>query len=150
MAEKSEQIGRVVGIAYRPSSGMPMTEVAECAIEASRGLMQEERASRKRQVSLLSRESWSATCAELGVELPWPVRRANLLTTGIDLAACIGTTLIIGVIEIEVTKETRPCALMDEQHEGLRAALVPDGRGGVCAKVIVGGTVRVGDAVAAR
>lgn len=72
MAEESEQIGRVVGIAYRPSSGMPMTEVAECAIEAGRGLVQEERKSRKRQVTLLSRESWSATCAELGVELPWP------------------------------------------------------------------------------
>lgn len=150
MAEQSEQSGRVVAIAYRPSSGMPMTEAAECAIEAGKGLMEEERKSRKRQVTLLSRESWSAACAELGVELPWHVRRANLLTTGIDLAACIGTTLIIGSIEIRVTGETRPCTVMDEQHAGLLAALVPDGRGGVSAEVMVGGTVRVGDPVAAR
>ena len=43
--------------------------------------------------------------------------------------------------------ETDPCSRMDEQHAGLRDALTPDWRGGVCCRVIAGGNVAVGDEV---
>jgi len=36
---------------------------------------------------------------------------------------------------------------MDQQHAGLRQALVPDCRGGVYGQVLTGGTILVGDAV---
>ena len=38
-------------------------------------------------------------------------------------------------------------SLMDQQHAGLRRALVPDCCGGVYGQVLTGGTVRVGDPV---
>ena len=44
--------------------------------------------------------------------------------------------------------ETAPCERMDEQHQGLRAALTPDWRGGVSCKVLNDATIKVGDGVA--
>jgi MOSC domain-containing protein YiiM len=58
-----------------------------------------------------------------------------------------GAKLVIGDLVLEVTQETQPCHLMDEAHFGLRAALKPDWRGGVCCRVVEGGTIRIGDRV---
>jgi MOSC domain-containing protein YiiM len=55
--------------------------------------------------------------------------------------------LRIGDVELEVTKETAPCYLMDQAHEGLLRALKPDWRGGVCCRVVKGGEIRLGDRV---
>ena len=65
-------------------------------------------------------------------------------------ASCLrlGTAISIGKIRIQSHGETRPCGIMEGQREGLRKALVPDGRGGVFGQVTTEGTVRVGDRVA--
>jgi MOSC domain-containing protein YiiM len=70
-----------------------------------------------------------------------------LLIGGLDLSATIGRTLSIGSTRIQVHGETKPCGLMDQQHAGLRQALVPDCRGGVYGQVLTGGTILVGDPV---
>jgi len=54
---------------------------------------------------------------------------------------------VIGSLVLEVTQETQPCQVMEAAHRGLRAALTPDWRGGVCCRVIQSGTIRVGDRV---
>ena len=42
----------------------------------------------RRQVTVLRLEDWQAACAQAGrPELPWTTRRANLLVSGIDVAA---------------------------------------------------------------
>jgi MOSC domain-containing protein YiiM len=46
-----------------------------------------------------------------------------------------------------ITRETDPCERMDALAPGLRAALTPDWRGGACSRVVVGGTIRVGDTI---
>jgi MOSC domain-containing protein YiiM len=53
--------------------------------------------------------------------------------------------LHIGEVELQITMETRPCHLMDRAHEGLRAALRPEWRGGVCCVVRRGGAIKLGD-----
>jgi MOSC domain-containing protein YiiM len=90
--------------------------------------------------------------AELGgsrgpVALPWTARRANLLVEGVALPKARGGQVRIGPVLIEVTYPTQPCARMEEAHAGLLKALHPDWRGGITARVLEGGTVRLGDPV---
>ena len=100
-----------------------------------------------RQVTVLSVESWAAVCSTVGSEVPWTVRRANLLIEGIDLAQSAGSRLRVGAATLEITGETAPCGRMEEQVPGLRGALEPDWRGGIRCRVVEEGEVRVGDAV---
>ena len=60
-----------------------------------------------------------------------------------------GRALAHGDLVLEITGECGPCTRMDEQYEGLTAALMADWRGGVTCRVISGGRVAVGDAVEA-
>jgi MOSC domain-containing protein YiiM len=107
----------------------------------------------RRQVTVLSLEDWQAACAQVGrPELPWTTRRANLLVSGIDLAAvnhasAEGRLLRIGAVELEVTGETAPCERMEEACPGLRAALAGAGRGGVTCRVRRGGELAAGNPV---
>ncbi len=100
----------------------------------------------ERQVTVLAREAWQRGCAELGAELAWTTRRANLLVEGLELEGSAGRRIAIGSLLLEICGETAPCPRMDEQHEGLRAALERGWRGGVSCRVLVPGVVSVGDA----
>ena len=124
-----------------------MVEATECSVVAGRGLTVETRKAGKRQVTLLSAESWADACRDLKAELPWTYRRANLLVEGVDLVAGIGRTISIGSVRVLVHGETTPCDLMERQHAGLFGALAPSCRGGVYGEVLNDGTVRVGDDV---
>jgi len=148
LGDQGQCNGIVKVIAYRPIDGRPMAEVTEIAVLPGRGPDIENRKPGKREITLLSAESWAQVCGELGVKLPWLFRRANLLIEGIDLSTTIGATLAVGCVRIRVHGETKPCGIMDQQHDGLRKALAPDCRGGVYGQVLAGGTIRVGDPVA--
>jgi MOSC domain-containing protein YiiM len=104
----------------------------------------------RRQITLLSREQWAQACGQLGTELDWLLRRANLyVADAIFGYRLLQRKLAIGYdVAVEITGETAPCKRMDEQFPGLKAALEPDWRGGVTCKVIHGGTIRYGDTVA--
>jgi MOSC domain-containing protein YiiM len=102
----------------------------------------------KRQVTLMERGDWEAATAEVGMVLPWWERRCNLLVDGLDLPQRAGARLQIGAdVVLEVTVEDDPCARMDAVAPGLFAALRPDWRGGVCARVLAGGAITVGDQI---
>ena len=102
----------------------------------------------KRQVTLMERGDWEAATAELGLVLPWWERRCNLLVDGLDLPRRAGARLRIGRdVMLEVTVEDDPCVRMDAVAPGLFAALIPDWRGGACARVISGGWIAVGDVI---
>lgn len=149
MANQSQNHGSgiVRAIAFRPTDSDPMREIEECRVLVNRGLELENRPPGKRSLTLLSRESWSDTCRDLQADLPWWIRRANLLVEGFDLAASIEHTVEIGAIRVYIHDETRPCKLMDEQHEGLRAALKSEFRGGVFGQVLNEGVIRIGDEI---
>jgi MOSC domain-containing protein YiiM len=101
----------------------------------------------RRQVSLMERGDWEAAVAEIGRELPWQARRANLLVEGIDLPQRGGARLRIGKALLEITVECDPCYRMEEIALGLEAALTPDWRGGALARVLEGGPIAVGDEI---
>jgi MOSC domain-containing protein YiiM len=145
---------RLLAIAIRHRSRGTMLELPRAEVTRSGGVADDVRGRPgRRQVTVLSLEDWQAACAQAGrPELPWTTRRANLLVTGIDLAALERNAgerglLRIGTVELEVTGETAPCERMDEACPGLRAALAGAGRGGVTCRVRRGGELAAGDPV---
>ena len=101
-----------------------------------------------RQVTILSESAWQKACEAVSTDLPWTTRRVNLLIdSGEFSAADVGKSIRIGDVELKITRETNPCARMDQQHQGLTAALTPDWRGGVCCNVITAGEIQTGDRV---
>ncbi len=126
-----------------------MTEIDSVEITCEQGVVLDTRGKPgKRQVTVLSAESWQAVCHELDVELPWTTRRANILVSGITFSANdMGKILQMGDVRLQITVETDPCHRMDEQQQGLTAALTPDWRAGVCCRVLQGGFIRLNDKV---
>jgi MOSC domain-containing protein YiiM len=124
-----------------------MDAVRQATLVEGRGLEGNVDRSRRRQVTILAREAWSAALADLGADVDPSARRANLLISGLTLAATRGRVLRVGDARLLVGGETRPCERMDEAHAGLQAALSPDWRAGVFAEVLHGALVRVGDPV---
>lgn len=113
-----------------------------------RGALAATKPDRKRQVSLLEAESWRAAMAEAGAFLDWWLSRRNLLLDGAPLPRAPGTRLRVGEgLVIEITGECDPCERMDALHDGLRAALIPDWRGGFVGRVVEDGQISVGDEV---
>ena len=140
-------MGRLLRIARAPALRAALVEVEEVEVGGSEGIRGDARGTKSgRQVTVLFREGWESACGELGVTLPWVTRRANLLVEGIAPPR-EGCRLRIGDLVLEVTQETKPCHVMEAAHRGLKRALTPAWRGGVCCRVVTGGRIRVGDHV---
>lgn len=102
----------------------------------------------RRQISLLEGDSWRAAQVDSGCLADWFHSRRNLLVEGLRLPRQPGARLAIGAsLVLEVTCECYPCERMDDLHPGLRAALTPDWRGGVLARVITDGHIAVDDTI---
>ena len=141
-------MGRLAGIARREKKRAPMETLESADLSATTGVAGDSRGKPgTRQVTLLSARDWRSACEELGADLPWTVRRANLFIDQIDLPKAAGHVVAIGPVRLRTTLEVAPCSRMDEQAPGLRKALQPDWRGGVACEVIEGGTISVGDEV---
>ena len=94
-----------------------------------------------RQVLLMDSE----TLDEMGLK-PSQVRE-NVTTTGLAPGSvAAGQRLVLGdEVVLEVTGDCAPCGRMDEIRAGLRERL--EGRRGLLATVIEGGTMTVGDTI---
>lgn len=140
--------GRLIGIARTIELRAPMEEAQTAEVSLETGIAGDARGRKQgRQVTVLFREGWDDACRDLGVSLPWTTRRANLYVEGMDRPRTVGGRISVGNVVLEVTQETAPCMLMERFHEGLKGALTPDWRGGVCCSVISGGDIHVGDKV---
>lgn len=144
----SEQlVGHVLAIALRDADKTVMHEVTDATAIENGGLVGDPPSSPDRGVTLLAAGQWKLVTDQLGANLPWWTRRANVLVEADSLAHLIGRRVQIGDMELQVIAETKPCGLMDKLHNGLRAALAPDVRAGVYGRVVKAGSFRIGDAV---
>jgi len=98
-------------------------------------------AASKRQVLLADREALDAVAV-----LPGTIKE-NVTVEGVDVMRLpAGTRLRLGGSAVlEITAICEPCFRMDEIRDGLRAEL--EGRRGMLARVVEGGTIGVGDAI---
>jgi MOSC domain-containing protein YiiM len=142
--------GRLIGIARRDRKRAPMEELDRVLVEDDAGLEGDYRGRfPNRGVTVIAREAWEAALADLddANELPWTLRRANLLVEQIELPREPGHLIQVGGALLRITGETDPCGRMEEQRKGLMAALTPDWRGGITCVVVQGGEVALGDQV---
>lgn len=143
----SDGTGRIEALWVKRMADGPMDPVESMDLVADRGIVGNADQGGWRQVTFLSRERWDKVEADLGTEVDPILRRANVLVSGIELAETRGQYLAIGDTRLEIRGETRPCRLMDEQHDGLKDALDADWGGGAFAYVHTSGSINLGDAV---
>ncbi|MBM3256829.1 MAG: MOSC domain-containing protein [Candidatus Liptonbacteria bacterium] len=139
----------LVGIATRMRPKAPMQKHHHVTVQTDFGIVGDARAkvNSKRQITVLSAESWSEACAAIGKPtLDWTTRRANLFITGKKFGPeDKGKGLRIGAVTLLIVGECDPCNRMEEQVPGLEAALTPHWRGGVICKVLRGDDLTIGD-----
>jgi MOSC domain-containing protein YiiM len=145
--------GTLAGIARKAYPGSPMEVIEHAFLSTALGVTGDARGivrngKNKRQVSLMELGDWRAVMTELGMDVPWQERRANLLVDGLDLPQRAGAIIRIGdTARIETTMECDPCIRMEQVAPGLMDALRPGWRGGVLGRVLSDGEIRVGDPI---
>ena len=139
----------IKAIAIRNRARAAMQSIDSAQISVASGILGDFRGTQKdRQITLLSELAWQKACQQLDTELPWTMRRANLLVDGIEFdESYVGRKVRIGTVELVVTRETNPCSMMDAQHLGLTAVLAADWRGGICCNVVSPGHIKLGDRI---
>src|SRR5512138_1074559 len=88
--------GQLEAIWIKRAHRGPMDPVREARLVEGKGVDGSVDRSRRRQVTILSREAWDACMAELDADLDPSTRRANLLVTGVDLEGTRNRVLRIG------------------------------------------------------
>ena len=147
--------GKLAGIARHAQPKGPMETLERVAVTMAEGVHGDFRGGlattkpgRKRQVSLIEADCVTAAMAEAGALLDWSDCRRNLLVEGLRLPRAEGTRVKVGAtLVIEITCECDPCERMEALHQGLRAAMTPDWRGGFLGRVIEDGEIAVGDEI---
>lgn len=139
--------GRLEAIWIKRAHRGPMDAAPAAELVAGRGIRGNADQGRRRQVTVIDRDAWSAALEDLGETVAPSARRANLMISGVDLARSRGRVLWVGDCRLQIGGETRPCYRMDEALEGLQDALGRDWRAGVFCVVLDDGVIRVGDAV---
>ena len=147
------QQGRVEWIGLRPARREPMQVVAEAEAEADRHLRGDHARPRpggKRQLTLIQHEHLGAVGSFLGQARDSidPARlRRNLVVSGLNLLALKNRQVRIGEeVIIEITGECHPCSRMEEEL-GAGGYNAMRGHGGLTARIVQGGPIRVGDSV---
>jgi MOSC domain-containing protein YiiM len=155
--------GRLEAILLRPQRGAPMRSVQQVEALVAQGLEGDRSAAAgkpsspadgKRQATLLQAEHLGVVAALMGSSAIDPARlRRNLVVSGLNLIAARSLfkdqrlVLCIGAeVQLEISGPCEPCSLM-EALLGAGGYNAMRGHGGMTARVIASGSLRIGDAV---
>lgn len=141
--------GRVRWIGLRPARDVPMHEVATAEAVTGVGLAGDRYAggSGKRGITLIQAEHLPVIAALSGHDAVAPATlRRNLVVEGIPLVALKGNRFRIGGVLLEGTDDCDPCSRMEDAL-GPGGYNAMRGMGGLCARILEGGALHVGDAV---
>ena len=152
--------GRVEWLGLRSGRAVPMRVVEQALAEPGTGLVGDRylvsngmrsngRGSGKRGVTLIQAEHLPVIAALAGHDAVTPATlRRNVVVSGLPLMALKGRRFRIGEVLLEGTGPCDPCSRM-ELALGPGGYNAMRGHGGLCARILEGGTLRVGDAVVA-
>lgn len=144
------QIGRVEWIGVRPARDKTMISLQEVEVNIDKGLEGDRFAGRSgnpRQATLIQQEHLVAIASYLQSDSIEPeVLRRNIVVSGINLLALKDKTFQIGEVSLECTGLCHPCSKMEKQlGEGGYNAM--RGHGGITARVVKAGIIRLNDNV---
>lgn len=127
----------------------PMLKCTEITCLAGRGIEGDRFLDYKRsysgQITFFSAEVYEELCARFDVwDKPPSVFRRNVITENADLRALVGCEFEIQGVRFRGTQESSPCYWMDRAFApGAEAAM--RGRGGLRARILSDGILRVGN-----
>ena len=142
--------GRLEWIGLRPARRAPMLTPASAKLIAGHGLEGDRYDTKRdgpRQVTLIAAEDLAAVAAFLGLSgIPPELLRRNLVVSGINLLGLKDRRFRVGAALLEGAGECAPCSRMEEAL-GPGGYNAVRGHGGITARVIEGGEIRIGDVV---
>lgn len=141
--------GRLAWIGIRPERRAEMSELESVELDPEQGIVGDRysRVGGTRQVTLVQAEHLAAIASHLGLaQIPPTGLRRNLVTEGINLLALKEKWFRIGSALLETTGECHPCSRMEE-NLGVGGYNAVRGLGGITARVIDGGRIRINDSV---
>nr|HAQ91936.1 MOSC domain-containing protein [Afipia sp.] len=142
--------GELVWIGLRPARRAGIVTPASAGLVAQRGIEGDRyktSSNGARQVTLIAAEDIAAIAAFLGRDAVAPdLLRRNFVTRGINVAALKGMRFRIGHAVLEGSGDCAPCSWMEEAL-GTGGYNATRGHGGITARIIEGGDVRLGDAI---
>jgi MOSC domain-containing protein YiiM len=137
------------------AGGEPMQAVDAVMAVAGRGLEGDRYATRRGywtdvdecQVTLIQVEDLDAITASSGIAVQNGEHRRNLVTRGVDLRGLAGWRFRVGEAVLGYDRPRPPCRYIEGLTQpGMTRALAAR-RGGICARVVESGFIRVGDAL---
>jgi MOSC domain-containing protein YiiM len=150
--------GEVVAIHVASGAGAPMQPLASAEAIAGEGLRGDRYQTGAgfysavptdpgaRELTLIAEETLAAVLAETGIDLPLHEHRRNITTRGIDLPSLLGQRFRLGEVICEGVRDCPPCNHLEKlTGKAVLAPLVH--RGGLRARIVIGGTIRVGDTI---
>ena len=133
----------------QPAGTHPIVEVRTARCVAGRGIEGDRffdfKPDYKGQITFFAQEVYELLCASLDVrDRPSSVFRRNVITSGVDLNTLIGREFEIQGVRFLGTGECSPCRWQNQAFgPGAEGAL--QGRGGLRAKILSDGVLRVSD-----
>ena len=141
--------GVVRWLAVRPARREPMAVRDLLRLDPLRGVDGDHHSSAttgQRQVTLVSDTDLDAIGQFLGAAAAPEQLRRNIVVSGINLHALKGWRLRVGGAVLEVTGPCHPCSRMEEIL-GTGGYNAVRGHGGITARVVEAGLVRIGDTI---
>jgi MOSC domain-containing protein YiiM len=143
--------GRVEWIGLRPArdEAMKAVERVQATTEGGLGGDRYKGGSGKRGVTLIQAEHLPVIAAlAQRPDLQAALLRRNVVVSGIPLVALKGRRFRVGDVVLEGTEDCDPCSRMEDAL-GPGGYNAMRGHGGLCARIIEGGSFGIGDAVEA-
>ena len=140
--------GKVEWIGLRPAKRAPLQSVEKVEVAVNNGLVGDHYGGKsgKRDVTLIQAEHLQAVAQFLQKDQVDPgLIRRNIVVSGINLLALNERQIRIGKeVVLQITGHCHPCSRMEE-NLGAGGYNAMRGHGGMTAKVLSGGLIRVGD-----
>ena len=146
--------GVVEAIFTTPKGSAPMKEVSEIEALARQGLRGDRYAKGtgyysgfdECEVTFIEREAIDEIREEFGIDLSDGRHRRNVVASGVSVHDLLGIEFRVGEVVFKGTRPRPPCAHVEQvaEEKGVARALKNE-RGGICASVVEGGVIEVGE-----
>lgn len=150
--------GRLLHIHITPAKSQPMQRLDEARLIRGHGIEGDRYAlgtgtysikpGPDRQVTLIEAEMLARVAADDGHEISVDEHRRNLTVEGVPLQHLVGLRFRVGETLLEGVRINQPCKYLNLQL-GRDVYMPLWNRSGLNARVIEGGTIRIGDALVA-